>query len=263
MHVWFKGKCVPQEEASVPVTDRGFLFGEGIFRTLKITNGVIELYHTHLQRFETDCKILNIQPDQVDPQAIRELLVKNQAQTGVWRLKWIATPTLGLLMTLEKYNPPAISFKLKYYSDPIQGPSSQIKSLSYLDRQLLAKYAAKYGVEDVITSSAKGCVTETSMANLFWKEGNKVYFPDPVLPFLEGVTVKAVQHTCDLQGLVVQFVQVRSIPFHASVYLCNSMRGIVPIERIDDLSYPLDPPFINKLVCAFKEYVEPFHFKYG
>ena len=50
MYVYLNGKIVPSKEAAVSVFDHGFLYGDGIYETMRVYDGVIFKLDEHLQR---------------------------------------------------------------------------------------------------------------------------------------------------------------------------------------------------------------------
>ena len=62
MHVFLNGKIVPEEQAVVSVFDRGFLYGDGLFETLRISNGKPFCWKQHWERFENGARFLGIKP---------------------------------------------------------------------------------------------------------------------------------------------------------------------------------------------------------
>src|SRR5436190_22613861 len=60
MHVFLNGKIVPEEQAVVSVFDRGFLYGDGLFETMRIANGIPFRWKEHWERLEKGAQLLNI-----------------------------------------------------------------------------------------------------------------------------------------------------------------------------------------------------------
>ena len=70
------GKFVKESspEASVPINDRGFQFGDGIFLAALVVNGVVELWNKHLDHLAADAAVLNLRAPVVKQEWIRELV---------------------------------------------------------------------------------------------------------------------------------------------------------------------------------------------
>ena len=57
--VFLNGDFLPEKQAKVSINDRGFLFGDGIFTTMRVHAGVCELYNGHLRRLEAQAEALD------------------------------------------------------------------------------------------------------------------------------------------------------------------------------------------------------------
>lgn len=260
--VYLNEKFVQEKKAFIPATDRGFLFGEGVFTTIKVNDGIPELLHLHLEKLECDCYQLGIILQKISDQLIDELIEKNNAQSGIWRLKIIASrgERLGLdcekwsvgqfLITLKPYAGHAFPCRLTCYPYPMGNPSGRVKSLSRLDSFWIADYAKEHGFDDALVLDHQGRVLETAFANLFWRSGNILFYPDPVLPLYQGVTLQIVLAAAKKMGLHSSPVQVRlaDILEDVQMYQCNSLKGIVPVACIDNRNFNRDLPFEYSLI---------------
>src|SRR5262245_30035584 len=89
--VYFDGRYLPRSQAFVPIDDRGFLFGDGVFTTIKLNAGSLECFEAHIARLNDNAKQLNIQMPQIELAWLKELVRLNDAMTGIWRVKIIVT----------------------------------------------------------------------------------------------------------------------------------------------------------------------------
>jgi branched-subunit amino acid aminotransferase/4-amino-4-deoxychorismate lyase len=262
MIVYLNGQFLAEEHAFVPVNDRGFLFGDGAFTTLKIQNGKIQHFELHVQKLKRDCQKIGISAfPSLSLTTIEELIKKNRAQRGVWRLKILISrggnPELKLeqnqigllLITLQPYQGHVSPCRLVSYPYPSISPLNKIKSLSMLERLQMVDYALKQGFDDVLTHDSEGFVLETSFANCFWKIENTVFYPDFGLAVYEGMTLQMIIKMLKEIGMIAQSVKakVEDIPSQAQLYLCNSMRGVVPITEVNAFIFERDLAFENEL----------------
>lgn len=264
--VYLNGDFLPESNAFIPVTDRGFLFGDGIFTTLKVNEGHPEFLEQHLQRLEQQCSQLAIVAQKFSTEIIHELIIKNHAQQGAWKLKIIVSGGADgfdvekrapgqLLITLKPYLAQASPCRLTSYPHPICHPLAKVKSLSYLDRLWIADYALKHGFDDVLVRDHHGIVLETAFANLFWRVGENLFFPDSSLPLMQGVTLQVLLVAAGNVGLHLHPIQAKlqDIPPEAQLYLCNSLKGIVPVIAIDSKKINRDEAFENTLQEIYTE----------
>jgi len=254
MLAFWNGSFLPEDDVRISISDRGFLYGDGVFTTLKVSNGHIECLEAHLHRLYEQCLFLKIKPPNISLEWLTELVRCNKAFDSDWRLKIIATGgSLGkeeslrscshLIMTLSTYTPSSKStFELTIYPTPIHKPTAKIKSLAYLDRLYIKEYAENHGYDDVVVISSDGHILETAFANIFWMEGEQLFFPDLSQPLLSGIALDVViQSACRL-GISVSPVRIKTgeLPAEARIFVCNAMMGMIPVSRIEAIRYNIE-----------------------
>lgn len=227
--VYLNGEIVSEAEAFVPIKDRGFLFGDGVFTTCRVDNGTVVHWNLHSERLFSQCASLNIDPPNIDIDLVNQLIEKNQAIEGTWRLKVLITggssSELGLprrrfgtfLVTLELFQVPERPARVCLYPAPIDLPLAKMKTLSYLHRLMVKQYAIDQGVDDAIVCSAEGFVMESAFSNLFWMEGEDTVIPDLSLPLLPGT------HLSSLQAYREEKLTYEQLLEKDEVYLCNAL----------------------------------------
>lgn len=255
--VYLNDQFLPENEAKIPVSDRGFLFGEGVFSTIRVRNGKAEFLDRHLMRLANDSDTLGMTMPLFQTDWVDQLIEKNSAQTGVWRLKIIITSAGVLLMTLHKEElTPPTSCRLTLYPRPLSYPTSVIKSLAYIDRLWIKQYARQQKFYDAVTMHLDGCMLETAFCNIFWLHDKRLVLPNPVLPYLPGVALSVVKDIHQNQRVDVAYHKWEpdQIPMDASMFICNAMIGIVPVEEFAGRNFVHDDGVTQALQNAFDEY---------
>ncbi|MCP5469116.1 MAG: aminotransferase class IV [Chlamydiales bacterium] len=219
---------VEEEEAMLPLTDRGFLFGDGVFTTLRIEEGKAVWLAEHLEKLNKHAQLLKIVPPKLDIEVVDTLIARNALQEG--RLKIIYTGGDGNALTLKPRKGRLIMMAapLLPTSDTLRVsictlPSFLGKTLSYVHRL----HAKRDDVDDCITLNERGEVLETLFGNLFWVIDDVYYTPDPKqLPIYWGVTIQKA-----LENKKVRYVRTRfeSIPKEAFFFRTNAVSGIKPL----------------------------------
>jgi 4-amino-4-deoxychorismate lyase len=243
--VYLNGFFLSEEQACIPITDRGFLFGDGTFTTIRVAQGRVEFLQAHLERLTEQCQVLDIIPPEIKVSWIQELMNRNNAFEGVWRLKILVTggqetalklPVRSngqLLITLKPYSmPPSTPCRLCLFPDPIHRPFSSIKSLAYLDRLAVNDYADKKGCDDAIVVSHEGFLLETAFSNVFGFDGKSIWIPDPQLAYVKGTLLKIIR---EYFPFPIQFFRetVQKLISHAVLYTCNAMTHIRPALEVE------------------------------
>ncbi len=241
--VYFEGAFMPQEEARVPVTDRGLLFGDGAYATIQVRNGTPRFLEMHLERLETQCRSFGLHMPPLSFDSIEELIRLNQAHEGIWRLKVIVTggdaPELHLperagrvLMTLHPYDPPPFTpLKVGLFPHPFSLCHAGYKSLAHLNRLYVMEEARQQGMDDCLTRTEGGIVLEAAFGNLCWIVGKTLFTPSRRLPLYFGVTISKMIEAARLEGYAVEEVEMtlEELPKEGLYFRTNSMGGIRPI----------------------------------
>lgn len=233
-----------EAEAVIPIQDRGFLFGDGVFTTIKVENGLVVQVDLHLERIQSHCQRLNINPPNLTKEVLKRVIQKNGASSGIWRLKVIITggnsSVLHLpkrdfgvcLVTIKPYTPPSKLLRVCQYPHPVVGPLINLKTLSYLERLVIKQYAIDRGFDDAVVCSIEGYVLETAFSNLYWKDEETYFTPDLTLPLLQGT------HLASISGVRQSKTSYEELKEKEDVYLCNAM-SVIKIAEFSECNFKL------------------------
>lgn len=242
--VYFNGNFVDEQEAFIPISDRGFLFGDGVFTTIRIEEGIIQHGEEHLERLYNHCQSLNIDFPELTLKNLQDVVLKNNAQNGIWRMKVIITGGSGselflpkrkngvVLITIKIYVPCNKHLTLCIYPHPLVMPSAYIKSLSYLERLRVKQYAIDQGCDDAIVTDFFKNVLETSFSNIFWIDEGIIYTPVNNNQFLRGIALQNLIKS-EKMDLKEGLFKIEDIPKTAKVYICNSLTGAITVSSIN------------------------------
>ncbi len=198
MNIYLNGRIVPAKDAVVSVFDHGFLYGDGIYETLRVYDGVVFKLTEHLQRFYRSASLIGLTiPFDSDhlKTAIYETLLANSLEEAYIRLTMSrgpgaigldpdfcpATTTVIIAQEFKEY--PAAYYKkgisliiaktrrnLKDAIDP------QIKSLNFLNNILAKIEAKKSNAHEAIMLNASGKLAEGTISNIFFcKNGSPLH----------------------------------------------------------------------------------------
>ncbi len=221
MTVFLNDQFVPEEHAVVSVFDRGFLYGDGLYETLRICNGKPFRWAEHLERFERGAAFLKIQvpfkADDLRGQAI-ELIRLNRMPEALLRIslsrgvgprgfspKGAVRPALVMSLhpapdTCGKL-PPTWRVITASSRLPANEPLSLFKNCNRLP-QILAKAEADAAeADEALLLNTTGEIVEASASNLFWIRDNVVCTPPLTSGILAGVTRLVVFEICRKLGV--------------------------------------------------------------
>lgn len=268
MFVYLDHAFISEEEAKISCFDRGFLLGDGVYATLKVENGSPLFLERHLERLSTQSRNFGIDPREISEEIIYELIDRNQAYEGIYKLKIVCTAGLNPDMALPKsrkgslfifmkpFQPlPYAPLNLILYPQTLITAHATFKSLAHLSRYVVAQYAKENGYDDALTTAEEGIVLEASFANLFWMYRGEFFTPDHELPLHFGVTISEITALMRALGIKTHFVkmQLQNIPQEAFLFRANTMSGIRPIISINGRNFGRNSALEEFLL---KNYVE-------
>jgi len=276
MMVFLNGKFVPEAEAVVPVGDRGFLLGDGLFETVRVAGGKPFRLAQHWERLARGADFLKIQlPFTVKEiqQFAAQLIAKNNLPESVLRLtltrgagargysiKNASAPTLAMtLHPLPPVNPDEpLQWSLITASHRL--PAGEVlaafKTTSKVLNVLARAEAEAQGVDEALLLNTNGEVAETAGGNIFWIYQDRICTVPTGRGVLPGITRAVVLEICQSLGLptakcVIKPEQLRKAE---GIFITQSAFGIVPVVAFD--GQPVAPsPLVDQLATAYNEWL--------
>lgn len=271
--VILNGRLVPAAEASVPVFDRGFAYGDSLIETLKLSAGRPVFFAEHFERIrqaavETGFN-LPAGMDELNEQAIR-LAAANVVSEGRLRLQLSRgvpagagglDPGPGLKPTLLLTAEPFAGYPESWYSEGIccrtvpvnRGRYARLKTGSLLPVVLARREALAAGASEAILTSGHGRLFEGTFTNLFFLREETLITAADSEPILAGVTREKVIGLAGSLGLKVAYASLRPDDLATALpaaFLTSSLLGVCPVRRIDDLELPTGGLWTSRLAAA-------------
>lgn len=237
--IYLNGDILPDDEAKISVLDRSFLFGEGVFETLRSYGGQTPFLEEHLKRLEYSALFLNIPyPTEINfNEVIQKLLEKTNLKDA--RLKIILTK-LNTCVFCEKIDAKSYpkTYKLKIIEQVTNDNPrlAAVKTTSRLTKLVGYAEAQEAGFEDGILLNNKGQVTEGTRGNLFWVDENselKTVLQD--CGILCGITRQELMKVLKAKNLKIKedIVTPEKLSNMKEVFYTSSIAGIKPVVQID------------------------------
>jgi branched-chain amino acid aminotransferase len=263
MIVFLNGQFVPEEEAVVSVFDRGFLYGDGLFETMRIFRGRPFRWAAHMERLERGAEFLRIAPP-IHAEALRaaadELVARNQMQEALLRLTLsrgvgprgyspagAVHPTLAMSLhpapLTDRRNPPRWRLVTASFRLPANEPIAQFKTCNKLPQILARAQADVAGADEALLLNTDGFVVEASSSNLFWIDDEGVATAPLPSGVLAGVTRGVVWEICGGLGLAVReaCVTPEQLRLPRGVFLSLSSVGVAEAVSLDGHDLSLSP----------------------
>jgi branched-chain amino acid aminotransferase len=211
--VFLNDKLVDTEDARISVGDGGFLYGAGLFETMRSYNGVVFRLDDHLNRLLASTKVLSIEHSyskEYLADAVQKVLEANDLAEARIRLTLSAgamsqsqnKPVATLLITAAKLQPyPAEYYKkgvlvvLCPFRQNVTDPTCGHKTTSYLPRMLALKQAHEKKAAEALWFTIDGRLAEGCISNVFLVKDSRLYTPTTNTPVLPGIARKTI---CEL-----------------------------------------------------------------
>lgn len=227
--VCLNGVLVPAADARVSLFDRGFLYGDGLFETVRLQGGRLFRWNAHLERLDHGCRVLGLHLPHDHAALTRhatELITAARATDAVLRLTisrgpgvrgyspaGADSPTVAL--SLHPLPPTSTSAPGSGADSDCSGarlitarqrvlagdPLNGVKSSSKLACVLARAEADAAGVEDALLCNHLGEMAETAGWNLFWVTSGQLLTPPAAAGALPGIARGAVLELAPSFGL--------------------------------------------------------------
>lgn len=253
------------ERAQIPVDDRGFLLGDGVYETMRVESGRVEFRRRHIDRLERSARQLRLNcPDRdviesaidgvlsavhVDlPGRLRLTLTSGRGGAGLlrggdWRLVATWTVLTEPARTIE-----VATSKIRVNQ---HSPLAGVKSTSAAERALAFAEARARGAGEALMLNLDGQICECASSNIFVVKQGVALTPPLSSGALPGVVRGVLLETA---GAKVQEVTLTLADLSecSAVFITNSIRGITPVSRLDQHSWPRIDPKVIELVAGFE-----------
>ncbi|MFZ2448122.1 MAG: aminotransferase class IV [Syntrophobacteraceae bacterium] len=251
--IWLNGGFIPLDEARISPLDRGFLYGDGFFETIRAEAGGALYLRAHLERLYASLGAFRIALGPVPDwdATVSALLRQNgldrrAASVKILVTRGIASP-LGLpvperptvCVFAREYAPPPREdyekgWDLHIFKEGHSPPLAAHKSLNYLYYLAARQSALDAGGREAILLDRDGLVTETSAGSLLARTGGRWWTPESA-HMLPGITIREVRAILREAGTEVEHRPARpeDIESAETVWVLNSLIGVMPAAQIE------------------------------
>jgi branched-chain amino acid aminotransferase len=281
MQVYVNGKLVSAKEAVISVFDHGFLYGDGIYETMRVYDGVTFMLAEHLRRLYRSASLIGLTiPLDMDSlrTSIYDTLIANSLRNAFVRLTvsrgygpigldpdLCPEPTIVIITQEMKDYPKSFYEKginliipetRRNFREAI---NPQIKSLNFLNNILAKIEAKKRGAYDAVMLNVYGKLTEGTISNVFFSKDGILCTPSLECGILDGITRGIVIGLALRDGLKVKEDEFTKEDFYSAeeVFVTNSTMEVMPVSKVDDQRYAVGN--ITKLLHkAYREEVNAY-----
>ncbi len=277
------GTLVPAEEATVNVRDRGFMYGDAAFETLRAYDGTVFEWDAHAERLDKTCEVLSLDHGISDDDLrsrIRETLTANDlrdayvkcsitrgVQPGKLTPGPADDPTVVVIVAElprggtggeSVWNDPATVEVVKTRRVPSKALPAHAKTHNYLNG-ILARLETE--ADEALMLDSAGTVTEGATSNLFFVREGVLHTPSLSGPILPGITRSVVLELADEDGIPTRIGRYTPADVRDAdeVFMTNTTWEVRPVGCLDDIAFEVGP-ITRELATAFDALVEARHY---
>lgn len=278
--VYLNDCLVPLSQARLSPFDWGFLYGYGLFETMRAYSGRILFMEKHLARLSTSAMLLGIDLESNADlgKALYDTLQANNLSDARIRLTLSGgegepvpnplahrSPTLFIIArSYTPYTSQVYEQGFKAIVSQIRrntrSPVSALKSLNYLDNLLAQRAARLVGADQAILLNEQGYLAEGSTSNIFLISGNTLLTPDEDSGILPGITRGAVMELAPTLGIEVkeQKISLDELLQADEAFFTNSLIELMPLTQVSgqNIGSGRAGTLTQRLMATYREMVE-------
>ncbi len=282
-HIWINGEIFSEANAKISVFDRGFLYGDSVFETIRTYQKRGFALDEHLRRLYESAARVWIEPkveisalkSEVEqalalfplPEAyLRLMFTRGSAGLGLAPNEAMSCQVVMILAPLNL--PPstdyergirAISLKQQRPQDGTSAAGAKIGN--YLPAVLAYRETQKQNAKEALFVDAQGEVAEGATSNLFWVKDGRLFTPPLAAGILDGITRRYVLKSA--QKLQLRVVEKRAplseLIAADELFISSSIREVMPVTTLDEqpIASGTVGPLTEQIRRQFRKFVQP------
>jgi len=279
--IYLNGRLVPRSRAKLSPFDHGFLYGYGLFETMRAYQGHIFRLDRHLARLRHSAESIGLANRLTAfdlKAACTKTLDANKLKNARLRLTVSAgegdmTPDPGtrssptILVTAQNLVPlPPEKYEsgfkaaLSSLRRNSQSPLSRLKSTCYMENILARMAARAAGCDEAILLNEQGYLAEGSTTNIFLASNGELITPSLESGVLPGITREAVLEIARASNIktLERQVELKELTEAEEAFVTNSILELVPLTWFEGKLIGTGKPgqLTKKLLSAYRKLVD-------
>ena len=269
------GRVQDLEEARIPVTDHGFLFGDSVFETLRALKGRCAFPAAHLARLRrsADACRLSVPWSDVELMAAMGITISAAAEDDA-AVRLIVSRGSGplrpdpsgctepRLVILARARPPLPQgaaqdgVRLIVSRAGVSPRGAHAKTGNYLGSVLALAEAREASAFEAVLLNPEGRVTECASSNVFAVREGRVLTPPSAEGLLPGIARGNVLELCATLGIPAAEEELwpEELRSAGEAFLTSTLKEVVPVIELDDSAIGAGPgPVTRRLQAAYRE----------
>ena len=274
--VFLNDKLIDINKACISVTDSGFLYGTGLFETMRSHNGIVFALKDHIDRLFSSADILSIEISydrEYITGAVYEVLQANKLTDARLRLTLTGGPMSAsdqdrkstLLITATKLQP----YPPEYYKKGVlavlcpfrQNPNEPTcghKTTSYFSRMIALKTAHQKRSAEALWFTTDNRLAEGCVSNVFLVKDSTLYTPQLKTPVLAGIARKNICLLAQKNSikLIEKDLTIDDLLGADEIFLTNIIMQVMPVVSVEKHIVGKVGPTTKEMMDKFNELVE-------
>jgi len=274
------GRITPEHDAVISVFDHGFLYGEGIYETMRTYNQRPFLFDRHMRRLRNSAWMIALEMGFTDADLAAQIrdtraaadmkgaeaYIRVLVTRGVGELTYDphATPTPSVVIIVKpQVDPPPEAYEhgvstviVDVVRNHPESVNPQIKSNNLLNCALAAQQAIRRGGYEGIMRNYRGELSECTTANLFIVRDGIAMTPPIDAGLLPGITREFLFEVGKEEGITVREEVLRDEDLLTAdeAFLTSTTREVVPIVKVDEraIGSGRPGPITHRLLAGFR-----------
>ena len=275
MYIFINNKFCNEKDANISVFDHGFLYGDGIFETLRTYNGKVFKIDEHLERLFHSAKLVKLQIplskallkaaiiSVIKKNKLKEAYIRLTISRGKGELRYSIDSNPNVVIIAKEFIPYEKNVHEKgveVITYDAERVLPEVKSTSCIPLVLAKSEAARKNCFDAILVDRDGFITEGTVSNVFFIKNKVVYTAKENI--LKGITREIVLRIAEKIAKVrEEGIAKKKIYFFDECFITNTSGEIIPVSKIDDKKMNAPGSLTKKLMKEFKKEVEYYYAK--
>lgn len=260
-HVLLDNVLLPASAAHIPATSEGFLYGRGVFETVKVTSGRPAFLAQHHARLTASARALDL-PYAVSLDTLRErlhrVIAANALTDGSVKIVVFSqdSATTGELITTKANAYPtetyARGFRLQtVFTGERTGALSAHKTLNYLANIRAKRAAVASGFDEPLLLTPAGIVIEGATTNVFTVRDNIAHTPSLASGPLPGIARAQILALLGPNRVRESLLTHDDLRHASEIFVTNALLGVMPVTQIDDRPLAIGP-VTRTLIASYR-----------
>ena len=243
---YINGKFESSLNAQIRFGDSAFLYGDGLFETIRFQNKKLFSINKHIERLRNGLSTMELKYDKTNQEIIellektiqlnsindgllRLMITRGTIEGPIWEYEGKPNTYISISQLIQKPNNPVKIIFVNEKDYPIIRFNPAIKSMNYIGNMKAKKDAMKQGAFEPVFYNHNNIVTECAIRNIFFIKSNELFTPSLDLGVLPGVMRDTILEIAKKQKLKIHetHISMNEINNFDEAFISSSGIGIL------------------------------------